>query len=99
MPSSIFVSAPREIRRAFYDIHSQLEHISNQMKVATENIKKCMEQLVHEKELVSGNQLTTDLYYQLMTDPATGMRSQHSTMMCYWLGLVNDDPFESSRRE
>lgn len=55
-----------------------------------------MESLVHETELKRGGFMSLEHYDQLITtNPFTGPRTNES-MMCHWLGLTVNSPFESS---
>ena len=70
------------------------------MKIATENLQKCMENVIHEKELCEGDHMSNEHYHSLVKvnkDPLTGV-SSNKPMMCHWLGLMTYEPFESSMR-
>lgn len=71
------------------------------MKSATENLQKCMENVVHENQIHSEGYMTDEQYDSMIRpvrDHHTGMITVKSAM-CHWLGLTlnTSDAFETSK--
>jgi hypothetical protein len=71
------------------------------MKSATENLQKCMENVVHEQQIHSEGHMTEEQHESMvrpLRDRHTGMINVKSAM-CHWLGLTSNtsDAFETSK--
>ena len=89
----------REIRRAFYDAHCEMEFINERMQRATESLQHCMENIVHEDELQESGIMTEQQYTSLLRRPGLSRPGRKkASALLKWLNLINTymDPHETS---
>ena len=88
-------SAPLHIRRAFYDAHAEMDHTTTKLQSAAEDLKKCLENVLHEDHLRQHAPSMTDTHYQSLKEPFLGIFGRRDSAVLHWLQVswnsVNPD--------
>lgn len=80
-------SVPLHIRRAFYDAHSEMDHTTSKLQAAAEDLKKCLENVLHEDDLNKRASSMTDAHYQSLKQIFAGGIGHKDSAMLHWLQL------------
>lgn len=80
-------AAPKHIRRAFYDAHTEMDHTTTRLQAAAEDLKKCLENVLHEDDLHNHAPSMTDAHYQSLKQVLVGRLGHKESAMLHWLQL------------
>ena len=80
-------SVPLHIRRAFYDAHSEMDHTTTKLQGAAEDLKKCLENVLHEDDLHNRAPSMTAAHYQSLRQVFAGRVGHKESAMLHWLQL------------
>ena len=79
---------PLHIRRAFYDAHSEMDHTTTKLEAAAQDLKKCLENILHEDDLQTRARSMTADHYQSLKQMLAGRVGGHKeSAMLHWLQL------------
>ena len=80
-------SVPRHIRKAFYDAHSEMDHTTSKLQAAAQDLKKCLENVLHEDDLNKRASSMTNAHYQSLKQIFAGAIGHKDSAMLHWLQL------------
>lgn len=92
-------SAPVHIRRAFYDAHSEMDHTTTKLQGAAEDLKKCLENVVHEDDLHNRAASMTAAHYGSLKQVFAGRVGHKESAMLHWLQLSMNSAFPGQGNE
>lgn len=79
--------APLHIRRAYYDVHQEMDHTTTKLQSAAEDLKKCFESVLHEDALHNRAPSMTEAHYDSLKQVFLGRVGHKESAMLYWLQL------------
>ncbi|KAJ7333525.1 NFX1-type zinc finger-containing protein 1 [Desmophyllum pertusum] len=80
-------SVPLHIRRAFYDAHQEMDHITTKLQGAAEDLKKCLENVLHEDDLNNRAPSMTADHYESLKQVLVGSVGHKENAILHWLQL------------
>ena len=80
-------SVPLHIRRAFYDAHSEMDQTTSKLQGAADDLKKCLENVLHEDDLHKRAPSMTATHYQSLKQMFPGGVGHKESVMLHWLQL------------
>ncbi|KAL9983501.1 hypothetical protein ACROYT_G005684 [Oculina patagonica] len=92
-------SVPQYIRQAFYEAHVEMDHITEALETATERLKKCHENILHEDELRHRAPSMTAAHYASLKQPFDGKGGHRGSAMLHWLQLYVNLANQASQGE
>lgn len=80
--------APLHIRRAFFDAHQEMDHTTAQLQAAADDLKRCLENVLHEEDLHQRAPSMTAALYQSLREPFEGRVGPRDSVILQWLHLA-----------
>ena len=88
------------IRRAFYDAHTEMDHTTTKLQAAAEDLKKCLENVLHEDDLQNRAPSMTDTHYQSLRQVLVGrVGVLKESAMLHWLQLSMNSAIPGQGKE
>lgn len=78
---------PQYIRKAFYEAHVEMDHVTTALETATDGLKKCHKNVIHEDELRHRAPSMTAAHYESLKQPFLGIVGHKGSAVLHWLQL------------
>ena len=80
--------APLHIRRAYYDAHQEMDHTTAKLEAAANDLKRCLENVLHEDDLRQCAPSMTEALYNSLKERLEGRIGPRDSVMLHWLQLA-----------
>ena len=80
--------APLHIRRAYCDAHEEMDHTTAKLEAAANDLKRCLENVLHEDDLRQCAPSMTEALYNSLKERLEGRIGPRDSVMLHWLQLA-----------